>query len=103
MAATYPELFAAASVYSGVSAGCFYTGTVDGWNATCAEGDIIESQQYWTNVALAMYPGYTGSRPRMLIFHGTADTTLYPQVRFSSLIEFLLLLSNVLLELGLLT
>lgn len=27
-----------------------------------------------------MYPGYAGSRPKMMIFHGSADTTLYPQV-----------------------
>jgi acetylxylan esterase len=25
-----------------------------------------------------MYPGYTGSRPKMMIFHGSIDTTLYP-------------------------
>ena len=26
-----------------------------------------------------MDPGYTGSRPRFQVYHGTADTTLYPQ------------------------
>jgi len=26
-----------------------------------------------------MYPGYSGPRPRMQIYHGSADTTLYPQ------------------------
>ncbi|KAK3936170.1 putative acetylxylan esterase A [Diplogelasinospora grovesii] len=79
LAATYPELFAAATVYSGVPAGCFYTGTVDGWNTTCAQGQSIHTQAEWAATALNMYPGYTGSRPRMLIFHGSADTTLYPQ------------------------
>ena len=63
-------------MYNGVPAGCFYTGTVDGWNTTCAEGLLIESQQYWVSTAEAMYPGYTGSYPRMLLYHGTADTTL---------------------------
>ncbi|POS78210.1 PHB depolymerase family esterase [Diaporthe helianthi] len=33
LAATYPDVFKAATVYSGVPAGCFYTGTVDGWNS----------------------------------------------------------------------
>jgi acetylxylan esterase len=79
MAATYPEMFAAASVYSGVPAGCFYTGTVDGWNATCAQGHVVASQAYWTSVVKNAYPGYSGSRPAMLIMHGSADTTLYPQ------------------------
>ncbi|OIW23920.1 carbohydrate esterase family 1 protein [Coniochaeta ligniaria NRRL 30616] len=79
MAATYPEMFAAASVYSGVPAGCFYTGTVNGWNSTCANGLSIHTQQEWANTVFAMYPGYTGPRPKMLIFHGSADTTLYPE------------------------
>lgn len=26
-----------------------------------------------------MYPGYTGSRPKMEIYHGSADTVLYPE------------------------
>lgn len=80
LAATYPDVFKAATVYSGVAAGCFYTGTVDGWNSTCANGDSIHTQEVWRETALAMYPGYTGSRPKMLIFHGSADTTLYPPV-----------------------
>ncbi|KAH9903815.1 Alpha/Beta hydrolase protein [Xylariomycetidae sp. FL2044] len=79
LAATYPEMFQAAVVYSGVPAGCFYTGTVNGWNSTCSSGSIDESPDYWAAVALAMYPGYEGARPRMRIHHGSADTTLYPQ------------------------
>lgn len=62
LAATYPDVFAAATVYSGVPAGCFYTGTVDGWNATCSQGQSIHSQEVWADVALNMYPGYTGTR-----------------------------------------
>jgi len=81
LVATYPELFQAATVYSGVSAGCFVSaaGQVDAWNSSCAQGQIRDTQQQWANVARAMYSGYGGSRPRMQIYHGTADTTLYPQ------------------------
>ncbi|KAI1500269.1 acetylxylanesterase aceA [Biscogniauxia marginata] len=79
LAATYPGMFAAGVVYAGVPAGCFYTGTVNGWNSTCSQGRIAESQEYWAATARAMYPGYEGARPRMRIHHGSADTTLYPQ------------------------
>jgi len=81
MCAAYPELFKAASVYSGVPAGCFVSSSnqVNAWNATCATGKSIETQQQWANVVQTMYPGYGGNRPRMQIYHGTADTTLYPQ------------------------
>ncbi|KAI0867588.1 putative acetyl xylan esterase [Hypoxylon argillaceum] len=79
LAATYPDIFAAGIAYAGVPATCFYTGTVDGWNSTCSQGQLNLSQQYWASAALAAYPGYAGPRPRMRIHHGTADTTLYPQ------------------------
>lgn len=73
-------MFAAATVYSGVPAGCFYTGTVNGWNSSCSQGQSIHTQTEWANTVYAMYPGYTGARPKMLILHGSADTTLLPQV-----------------------
>lgn len=82
MAATYPELFKAASVYSGVPAGCFATGTVNGWNSDCAQGRVIKSADEWAGIAEDMYgvdACYTGSRPRMLINHGGKDDILYPQ------------------------
>lgn len=79
LAATYPDLFKAASAYAGVPAGCFSTGTVAGWNDTCAKGRSITTAAAWAQTALNMYPGYTGSRPRMQIWHGSADTTIYPQ------------------------
>ncbi|KAF7719545.1 Acetylxylan esterase [Penicillium ucsense] len=81
MAATYPELFKAASLYNGVPAGCFYSAAnqADAWNSTCAQGKSITTPQHWGDIARAMYPGYTGSRPRMQIYHGSVDTTLYPE------------------------
>lgn len=74
-------MFAAASVYAGVPAGCFYTGTVAGWNNTCSSGQSIHTQAEWASTALAMYAGYPASspRPKMQIYHGDADTVLYPQ------------------------
>jgi acetylxylan esterase len=76
MAATYPELFAAATAYSGVPAGCFMSasGQVDAWNSTCAQGNSHATSQQWANVVNAMYPGYTGARPRFQVYHGSIDT-----------------------------
>ncbi|KAL6234172.1 Acetylxylan esterase A [Aspergillus navahoensis] len=81
MAATYPNLFAAGIAYAGVPAGCFYS-EANGeaqWNSTCAQGQSISTPEHWAEIAEAMYPGYEGSRPKMQIYHGSADATLYPQ------------------------
>lgn len=81
MAATYPGLFRAATVYSGVPAGCFLSTAdqVNGWNSTCAQGNSVASAEQWANVVKAMYPDFDGSYPRMQIYHGGADDTLLPQ------------------------
>lgn len=80
MSAAYPNLFKAATVYSGVAAGCFVSASnqVDAWNATCAQGHSIDTQQQWANVVYGMYPGYNGARPKMQIYHGSVDNVLLP-------------------------
>ncbi|WP_407924575.1 extracellular catalytic domain type 1 short-chain-length polyhydroxyalkanoate depolymerase [Catellatospora vulcania] len=79
LAAEYPDVFAAASAFSGVPAGCFATGDGSLWNSQCSGGNISKTPQQWADVAHAMYPGYTGRYPRMQLWHGTTDTTLaYP-------------------------
>lgn len=67
LAATYPDLIAATSVYSGVAAGCFVSasGAVAAWNSDCAQGRSIKTAQQWGDIARAMDPGYSGSRPRV--------------------------------------
>lgn len=52
---------------------------VDAWNSTCAQGKSQASPQKWASIAKNMNPGYTGPRPKMLIYHGGKDTTLLPQ------------------------
>ncbi|KAL2694897.1 hypothetical protein Neosp_001486 [[Neocosmospora] mangrovei] len=76
MAATYPDLFAAGIVYSGVPAGCFFTNSVNGWNSDCAQGRVNKSPADWANMVKDAYPGYNGARPKMQIYHGGADNIL---------------------------
>jgi len=79
----YPDVFKAGSVYSGVPDGCFSvsgsTATQDppGWNSACANGQTTKTAEQWGDMVRSYYPGYTGPRPRMQIWHGTSDTTLH--------------------------
>lgn len=111
MAGAYPDVFKAASAYSGVPDGCFYvagsTATQDppGWSNSCANGQLTKTAQAWGDGVRSYYPGYTGPRPRMQMWalslpllialeslhltmheyswHGTADTTLqYPNCMY---------------------
>jgi len=75
----YPDVFKAGAAYMGVPFGCFATTDGSGWNSACANGNVTRTPQAWGNLVRAAYPGYTGARPRMQTWHGTADTTLrYP-------------------------
>lgn len=79
LAATYPDVFKAGSVYAGVPAGCFYTGTVNGWNSECSGGQVVQTPEEWAAEVRGMYPNYTGEYPRMAIYHGSNDEVLAPQ------------------------
>ncbi|KAG9042187.1 hypothetical protein FS837_011184 [Tulasnella sp. UAMH 9824] len=70
MAGSYPNLFQAASAYSGVPFACF-AGSSD-WNSACANGQVSKTGQQWGDLVRAAYPGYSGPRPRMMLWHGTA-------------------------------
>jgi acetylxylan esterase len=83
LAGAYPDIFKAGTLYGGVPDGCFYVaGATAGmatpaWNSQCAGGDLIKTAQEWGDETRGYYPGYSGSRPNMMIYHGTIDTTLY--------------------------
>lgn len=77
LAGAYPDLFAAGAGFSGVPYGCFAGASA--WNSQCSQGQLIKTGQAWGDQVRAGYPGYTGTRPRLQLWHGTADTTLYYQ------------------------
>ena len=75
----YPDVFKAGAAFMGVPFGCFATTDGSMWNSQCANGQHDRTPQQWGDLVRDAYPGYTGARPRMQIWHGTNDTTLrYP-------------------------
>jgi acetylxylan esterase len=75
----YPDVFRAGSAFMGVPFGCFATTDGSSWNSACANGQVTKTPQAWGDLVRGAYPGYTGSRPRMQVWHGTDDATLrYP-------------------------
>lgn len=72
----YPDVFKAGAAFMGVPFGCFATTGGSTWNSECANGQLIRTPQQWGDLARSAFPGYTGARPRMQIWHGTNDATL---------------------------
>jgi acetylxylan esterase len=80
MIATYPDVFAAATCYSGVSAGCLAGSpgsSPSSADPRCANGQNIKTGEQWAAQARAMYPGYTGAYPKLMSYHGLADTFVH--------------------------
>jgi len=76
--AVYPDVFRAGAARAGVPAGCWSSGydSSNQWSNNCANGDVTMTAQAWGNLVRGMYPGYTGHRPRLQTYQGTADTTI---------------------------
>ncbi|MFI7448617.1 PHB depolymerase family esterase [Nonomuraea sp. NPDC049714] len=63
--ATYPDVFKAGAPFAGVPYGCLGP-------AGCGD----KTPQQWGDLVRNAYPGYTGPRPRVMAWHGTADSVL---------------------------
>lgn len=74
----YPDVFAAGAAFSGVPFGCFATTDGSEWNSACANGTVTHTPQQWGDLVRGAYPGYSGPRPRMQLWHGTEDDVLRP-------------------------
>jgi len=69
--AVYPDIFKAGAAFAGVPAGC--SNVFDG-SGLC--GLSAQTAQQWGDRVRAMFPGYTGHRPRLQLVHGDADQTI---------------------------
>ncbi len=70
----YPDVFQAGAAFAGVPFGCF--AGPSSWNPDCAAGRIDRTAQQWGDLVRAAHPGHAGPRPRMQLWHGTADEVL---------------------------
>lgn len=70
----YPDVFRAGASFAGVPYACF--AGAGGWNSACADGQTTKTAQQWGDLVRAGYPGYTGPRPRVQLWHGDRDDTL---------------------------
>jgi poly(hydroxyalkanoate) depolymerase family esterase len=78
--AVYPDVFKGGAEFAGVPAGCWsvsYTSS-NQWSGPCAGGMVTHTAADWGTMVRNMYPGYNGFRPRIQLWHGTADTTISP-------------------------
>jgi poly(hydroxyalkanoate) depolymerase family esterase len=75
--AAYPDVFKGGAEFAGVPAGCWSVNNPDGqWSSPCAGGQVLKTPMEWGDAVRAMYPGYTGFRPRIQLWHGSADTII---------------------------
>ena len=70
----YPDVFAAGAAFAGVPFGCF--AGPNSWNDDCAKGRITKTAKEWGDLVRGAYPGYTGKRPKIQMWHGTNDEVL---------------------------
>lgn len=76
MAACYPEVFAKGAIMAGTP----YKSGTDATTAYYAmNGSVNKTPTEWKALITAQNPTYSGSYPKMSIFHGLNDMTVYPQ------------------------
>ncbi len=73
MAATYPDVFSAASIMSGLPYGCA-TQLADAY--TCMNPGVTKTADQWSALVKAAFASSTF--PRIQLWQGTADTTVAP-------------------------
>ncbi|MGI5240199.1 extracellular catalytic domain type 1 short-chain-length polyhydroxyalkanoate depolymerase [Dactylosporangium sp. CA-139066] len=75
MLALYPDVFKAGAAFMGVPFTCFANAAdYPPGTSRCTGGSMDRTPQQWGDAVRQAYPGYTGPRPRVQLWHGTADT-----------------------------
>ncbi|OLF14399.1 esterase [Actinophytocola xinjiangensis] len=75
MLALYPDVFTAGAAFMGVPFNCFANAADYPPGASrCTGGSMNRTPSEWGDAVRQAFPGYTGHRPRIQLWHGTADT-----------------------------
>lgn len=69
MLATYPDKFAGGSVVAGLPYRCAPPSTA----AICMSMGVDKTPQQWGDLVRGAYPGYSGRRAKVAVWHGQAD------------------------------
>ncbi len=87
MLALYPDVFKAGAAFMGVPFGCFANAAdYPPSTSKCTTGQLTMTAQQWGDLVRNAYPGYSGPRPRVQLWHGTADN-LVPYSRLQEEIK----------------
>ncbi|WP_020658806.1 extracellular catalytic domain type 1 short-chain-length polyhydroxyalkanoate depolymerase [Amycolatopsis benzoatilytica] len=73
--AAYPDVFAGGGINAGLPAQCATSVTQA---TSCQQNDQHLTPAQWASRVTAQNPGYTGPWPRVAIWQGTGDYTVYP-------------------------
>ncbi|MFL5358251.1 PHB depolymerase family esterase, partial [Archangium sp.] len=73
MAAAYPDVFAGAAIMAGIPYKCALTMN-DAFS--CMSPGTDKTPQAWGDLVRGAFSGYTGSYPKISIWHGTSDYTV---------------------------
>ncbi|GIJ21964.1 extracellular catalytic domain type 1 short-chain-length polyhydroxyalkanoate depolymerase [Micromonospora lutea] len=73
MLAVYPDLFKAGASFMGVPFNCFANAAAYPPGGPCTNGSMNRTPQQWGDAVRSAYPGYTGPRPPIQLWHGTND------------------------------
>ena len=75
MLALYPDVFRAGAAFMGVPFNCFANAAdYPPGSSRCTGGSMDRTPQQWGDAVRQAYPGYSGARPRVQLWHGTNDT-----------------------------
>jgi poly(hydroxyalkanoate) depolymerase family esterase len=73
--AVYPDVFSAGSINAGGPHRCAISSTEA---FSCMNPGVDRTPAAWGDLVRNAYPGYSGPRPRVSIWHGTSDFTVRP-------------------------